>query len=763
MKKLAAPIFALLTAPAVAQTPALVVSQIHNAPGWLPNHAYGATTDPAYAAGHTRVNSGPGWNPTTQAWVPGQPLAAYQLTSPSCTSGATEPIGTGNAIADGTCSWEYLSATDYVSITGWSFDNQPWKTGTAYLYGDYVISDSPPRAYEETGLPGCTSTVAPTGTASGSDTTFATSDGCTWTYWADVLYSSEKSYIPTERYLGATSTSAGEGTAEMAANTTYEAQLWNDREYVAGENGEAVPIRLQAHTDYTQDGFPYSGEGSLICNSCDEIIIEAAPGESFANGLTPADPLTGFDPTKGVAIENPTTGLLTDGFEWRDNDGEVIGLQVKSDDGIGIGGGETHGGNGVMLLDDIVDGSLNPSVWGWSDAGAVFLDAGGLVANSLVVSHGAVGISEAYPGAVVHSTIVNPAGTGSVGVAFYDNWVFVGETLSDDAIFGFAHAAGSPTAPGAANQAATWLGGNDATNAPAADSGTATVTGNEWSPFYAYPLPSTNTLFGVSPTAAFVGFPGDYRLAAGSPLIGAGVSIGAINPSCETGQTCSNAGFPDTDTPDIIGTTRPPYDIGAWQTPSGSNPAPTVTLTLSTPSIIAGQSATLTLASANATACADTGFSIAGTGGSATVDPTATTTYSATCTGLGGSATASATLMVTQPPPPVPAVTLTAYPNAVYQQAPEPFEELSWTSANANSCVGSGFTASATSGSAYVEPSATTTYSMTCTNGSGTSAPATATITVQPLSTPSPPAPTPPLPYCSVLHPEFPCISWGVK
>ena len=61
----------LVACAAQAQT---VVSQIHNAPGWLPNHAYAPATGP-----QTRVNSGPGWNGT--AWVPYQPLAAYQLTA----------------------------------------------------------------------------------------------------------------------------------------------------------------------------------------------------------------------------------------------------------------------------------------------------------------------------------------------------------------------------------------------------------------------------------------------------------------------------------------------------------------------------------------------------------------------------------------------------------------------------------------------------------------------------------------------------------
>src|SRR5262249_33015067 len=54
---------------------------------------------------------------------------------------------------------------------------------------------------------------------------------------------------------------------------------------------------------------------------------------------------------------------------------------------------------------------------------------------------------------------------------------------------------------------------------------------------------------------------------------------------------------------------------------------------------------------------------------------------------------------------------------------------LSWTSINATSCTGSGFTASGTSGSIIVTPSVTTIYSVTC-SGNGQSASASATLTV---------------------------------
>ena len=251
------------TPPATPSDPApppraTVVSQIHNAPGWQPTHTYHYATGP-----YTRVVNGPGWTPAKSSdrsflygirssfgrgqgepdghYHPGRTLDAYQLTSTgTCTSALHGgPTGTGAAIKDGTCTWKYLSRVDYISLTGWASDNQRWKKGTTYHYFDYVTSDSPLRAYALAD-DSCTSTVAPTGSTGTDDGTtglkFRTSDGCHWDYMADILYSSEKSYIPTVTFTSSKSP------ATIQMKTNYEAMLWNDREYVAGKNGERSPI-----------------------------------------------------------------------------------------------------------------------------------------------------------------------------------------------------------------------------------------------------------------------------------------------------------------------------------------------------------------------------------------------------------------------------------------------------------------------------------------------------------------------------------------
>lgn len=540
----------------------VIVSQIHNAPGWLPNTAYTAATAPPY----TRVNSGLGWNPSTQQWVPGQPLAAYQLASAStCTSGKIEPAGTGDAIQDGTCTWRYLSATDYVTLTGWMYDNQAWVRGTTYHFFDIATAGSPLRVYALTDN-SCASTVAPAGNGFRVSSDWLRhitpgADGCHWDYLADILYTSRKSYIPTGTFTSSTSI----GTIQMKVDA--DADLWNDREYIAGENGEMSPIVLKNHLNNWHGG----GEGGQMtgCNTpgaapgspmvkCPNFWIEAAPGESFRDTLTPTEPLAGYDPSRGVAIRDPATYvwpyepaalLMWDPFT------HIIGLQLKSDHGAAY-----FGYNQDTISDSILDGgSRDP----WTSHTAVFLDAGpDVIANSLVITHGSAGVVFKYPGFVLHSTVVDPERAGDVGVETGNKWVFNNTTVSNSAIFGFAHAgaAGNP------ETAFSSQSSNNVTDAPSGDSGSTTWMGSKSSALVV-DIPNTN--YGASASAAFVVFGSDWRAKSGGPLVGAGSAFGDFTTGCSAAYpNCANKVVYNFDTSDIVGTARSQrgkYDIGAWQ------------------------------------------------------------------------------------------------------------------------------------------------------------------------------------------------------
>jgi thermitase len=134
---------------------------------------------------------------------------------------------------------------------------------------------------------------------------------------------------------------------------------------------------------------------------------------------------------------------------------------------------------------------------------------------------------------------------------------------------------------------------------------------------------------------------------------------------------------------------------------SSSTPAPTVSLSASPSSIIAGQSSTLTWSSTNATSCTATGgwSGTRATSGSLAVSPTSNSTYTLTCTGAGGSASSSATVLVAPAtmPPATPAglaptpldssVTLTWNANteadlAGYQLQYKPTAGSTWTQIN---------------------------------------------------------------------------------
>jgi CARDB len=87
---------------------------------------------------------------------------------------------------------------------------------------------------------------------------------------------------------------------------------------------------------------------------------------------------------------------------------------------------------------------------------------------------------------------------------------------------------------------------------------------------------------------------------------------------------------------------------------------------------------------------------------------------------------------------PIPTVTLTANPTSITSGGSS---TLMWSSTNATSCTGTGFTAGGSSGSATVSPTVPQTYSITCTGTGGTGSQST-TITVSatalaPLQCPS--------------------------
>jgi phospholipase C len=167
--------------------------------------------------------------------------------------------------------------------------------------------------------------------------------------------------------------------------------------------------------------------------------------------------------------------------------------------------------------------------------------------------------------------------------------------------------------------------------------------------------------------------------------------------------------------------------------------APTVSITGSPASIIAGSSALLTITANNATQVTVTGtdgssYNLAASGGTQAVTPAATTTYTATASGAGGSATATTIITVTANP--APTVTILANPPSITAGSSS---TLTVTAVNATLVTITGSDGSsypiqqANGGTQSVSPTATTNYTATATGPGGTaSASVSLTVTANP-------------------------------
>ena len=153
---------------------------------------------------------------------------------------------------------------------------------------------------------------------------------------------------------------------------------------------------------------------------------------------------------------------------------------------------------------------------------------------------------------------------------------------------------------------------------------------------------------------------------------------------------------------------------------------PSVDITASPPSIIAGQTSLLSWTSAHADAVAiDRGIGAVPATGSLPVSPAETTTYTITASGPGGAASDAVTVTVHQPP----LVDIFAQPPVIIEGESS---TLTWMSEHATTAsLDNGIGQVDGSGSLAVSPAGTTTYTVTVQGPGGTAA-ASATVTVVP-------------------------------
>jgi hypothetical protein len=326
------------------------------------------------------------------------------------------------------------------------------------------------------------------------------------------------------------------------------------------------------------------------------ITIKAAPGESFEDTLAanPSIPLAGYNVSNGVGIRGTGGGIF--GLYIIDNVVDIHGLQIKSDNGdhtVSMNPGRAC--NMCIFEHSIFENG--------SATSATILECGAqcYAHNDLFVARGFSALMFDYGGRLYNSTIVCPTGTCTVAV--YDTWDWItnyGMVVSGNAFFGFTHliASLSNTPVGSCSyNCSTWQGTGNATDVASTDGNTypALTINPGWTKWYVQnfhtgrPECASNVTMGgvttrgvcgilnsVSASAAFVTWPGNYRINTSSPLYGAGTGpygsfnkCGQFDPSFASPYAASGGGPLCTvqpDTPDILGTVRPQgsrYDVGA--------------------------------------------------------------------------------------------------------------------------------------------------------------------------------------------------------
>jgi hypothetical protein len=468
-----------------------------------------------------------------------------------------------------------------------------WKSGTPYYYGAHVLNGA--KVYQMTtgtSMPvTCTSGASiPTGSTLGEQY----SDGnCEWTYQDTILYTSQIAQWPHQLWkLGFVG--GLHPTVQFYYNVVVN--LWyggyNRQKFVAGSNGEQIPILMTFHEDFDGDTDPYCYKAtgvslSLSISRCNGNFffwkLTAAPGDSFVDNLTTSGQLH-IDSEKGVTVENTAAfpgyvgtfyNTWGEPIAFSDNFGQISRLQLRSVNGMCIaarGGGP--GGqhvNALIMNQDILDCGGGP--------GGITCDSNCSLQNSVLIVHstarGSFGFQGYYSGRIANVTIVGVNARDSACFVIYHPWFGGGKwsdvSIADAPTWNNVACLGFPV-PWAYNTGwAHTNGTNNMTDAPSGTISPTTITApGGYGTFTTSQLPGT-TRNGLNPSSQLVNpTPGasfDARdLTTGALYNGGGTYSWSPGPG--NAQTLYPEFF--VPGPDIVGTPRPlsgRHDVGAYQHP----------------------------------------------------------------------------------------------------------------------------------------------------------------------------------------------------
>jgi hypothetical protein len=438
------------------------------------------------------------------------------------------------------------------------------------------------------------------------------------------------------------------GQVDLQTGDIHHAQLWNDHEYIPGQNGEMGPYiwmtyhatspndtSIDLDTEYGSSGWhapPYATSVAGLQGFAGHV--EAAPGESFSDTLAanPSLPLAEYNINYGVGIRGtnglPALAVSENSVRWKR-------LQIKGDSEQAFFYDVTdRNGSDEVFERNLIQGGTAGRA-GVHPATIVCL-AQCYYYNNLIITTGQSAIYEVYGATVVDNTIVCPSGTCWSAANHTRNWIVTqGAMMHGNAVFGFQHFVSDDwygeelvQPPKFPSSWATVQGVNNVTDTPSSDgadfpstylvdtiennthryampfytgatyppSFTENADGSRrttdppicaWSPgvtpiFHSVLTHSTCTVtHGVSPSAAFVAWPGNYRINPTGPLVGAGATFGAImmcgwqadwSMSTNPWSGC----YMPYDAADMFGTQRPQngrYDVGAVMLTSGPPPS----------------------------------------------------------------------------------------------------------------------------------------------------------------------------------------------
>ena len=429
----------------------------------------GLTLSLTYVSKPTRVVAGPGWTAGSPgSFTSGSALYLWEATQG--TIGNSSASGNGPAISgscaasaavsDGAVTWKCLTQVDYTTITGFYYDNQAWAQNGTYYAFDTVVNGG--RIYRLTQtvsqsfvLPNVTCTSAGSGGGPSGTGTNITDNTCAWVYIADLPYTSQAGYIPTQNWFqGAKNGSGGSIAPQVMMQDYYVGNVWYGgvarQEYIPGQNSEMDPIFLTSHwsktwadvfvevsplckDDHTKI-FPdatvpgHTCAGTLIQfpeahNSAYTVTLKATTDSFQANPSIRSIPLT-YNSANGSAIHALSAAArggpsntyavgdaIHGGFE---NGVTVASLQIIADHGVSVDG--LINGNQHMYANNILIGN------GWcpalpcyvtnngSPVAAVGDGTGTFIQNLIIYTGsdtGATGVLAKFAERLYQDTIVN--------------------------------------------------------------------------------------------------------------------------------------------------------------------------------------------------------------------------------------------------------------------------------------------------------------------------------------------------------------------